>query len=442
MPLAFCALAAVGMGYPLYQVTQMWAWKQIDPDMSIGELMVYVVLSCGAIGAGVFGWLRWLLPGTKESPGRQRLAVGCGAGFVGLLAVIGAATQYMANSPRERVLHQLDSAGAMIVMASPFSVELINCSSEQLEDDTLANVGTIRELRWLSLYQHEFTEEEMLALGGLRALEDLWLCDCRIPRGSTKELSLLSSLSNLNLEWSDVVDEDLEVLQSFPLLEQLSLDGTEIEGRGLRFLAGLENVDKVSLFGCQICGESLAHLVHVRELRLTNTPIRDDDLAYLANSESITDLSLAGTDITDAGLQHLGRIKSLRVLCLHHTKVTGNGLDHLKDLEHLRTLQLGDTPLDDEGLLHLPPLPGFWRLDLERTNVTGKGLNHLATLPRLGMLDLTECDLGDDDVAVFVEHPIWRIDFDGTRVTEGTRSRIRDAWSDLVSERLGRSDGE
>lgn len=442
MPLAFCALAVVGVGYPLSQVTQMWAWNQIDPDISFVELMIYLGLVCGAIGAGAFGWLRWLLPGPKESPGRQRLVVGCGAGFVGLLAVFGAATQHMANSPRERVLRHLDSAGAMIVMASPFSVQLINCSSEQLEDDTLTNVATIRELKSLSLYQHEFTEEEMRALGRLGALKKLWLGDCRIPQGSAKELSSLSSLSNLHLDCSDVVDADLEVLQTFPLLEHLSLDGTEIEGDGLRFLAGLDRIDRVSLNESEVCGAGLAHLKHVSELYLDNTPICDGDLAHLADFESISDLSLARTSVSDAGLQHLGRIKSLKTLGLDHTKVTGRGLNHLKDLEHLRTLQLGDTPLDDEGLSKLPPLPAFWRLDLERTKVTGKGLRHLATLPRLGMLDLTECDLGDDDVAVFVEHPIWRIDLEGTRVTEGMRNRIRDAWSDLVSERSAQTEGE
>ncbi len=442
MPLAFCALAVVGMLYPLFQVTEIWAWTRLDTDISFGELMWALGLAIGLAVSAVYGWLRWLLPAQETVGNRRSLAVGCGIGIVVFIAFVGATATYVANSPRERALHHLDSAGAIIEMASVFSVDGIFCTSEELEDDTLTNVGAIHELRWLSVYQHEISGEGMSALGRLTAMEDLSLQNCRIARGTFKELSTLSLLSELSLDWSDVVDADLEVLRAFPLLEQLSLEGTAIEGQGLEVLAGLDRIERAYLSESSVCGEGLSHLIDVPKVHLDNTPICDDDLVHLADSDRITELSLAGTGISDAGLQYLGRIKSLESLCLDNTDVTGNGLDHLKDLKHLRTLLLDDTPLDDEGLSHLPRLPGLCRLDLERTNVTKNGLKHLAALPRLGMLDLTECDIGDDDVAVFLEHPIRHVGLEGTRVTEEARSRIRDVWLEHVSERVDQSAGE
>ena len=92
-------------------------------------------------------------------------------------------------------------------------------------------------------------------------------------------------------------------------------------------------------------------------IRLYETKITDDVLAYLQGLVSLKWLGLGETKITDAGLVHLKGLRNLQYLDLNHTKVTDAGLAHLKGLTNLTKLDLRRTFNNWKGFKgddHLP----------------------------------------------------------------------------------------
>ncbi len=73
--------------------------------------------------------------------------------------------------------------------------------------------------------------------------------------------------------------------------------------------------------------KALASCKNLRSLRLADTKIKTEDLAYLKTLPALESLSLHSTEIDSSALNHLGEISSLRHLYLWSTKVSASDLD-------------------------------------------------------------------------------------------------------------------
>jgi len=382
--LTFCALGIPGVIYPLSQIKELWVprWIIDTVEISFPALAFYSGVAMGLFAAGLFGWVRWMLPERAKSHGGWRLGLLVGAGLGVVLVLFGVGARHIADSPRERVLRQIYSRGG-IDQRSPFSVSYIYCDSQDLADGTLKNIDAIWELQNLDLGDCKISREEMQAVGRLANLQCLSLIDCRIAKDSCQELRSLGRLARLNLYGSNVSDGDLKFLGHLPALTLLDVSATEIDGSGLRHLAKLK---------------------------------------------SLTRLDLSGTSISDDDLEHLAGAKGLVTLTLNGTKITGTGLRHLRNLKNLTYLDLRDVQLDDEGLAHLPPLPALASLSLCGTKVTGDGLRHIKKLPTLYWLDLSECDIDDADLKQLRGFPLGRLVVERTGVSNQAKSDLESLW--------------
>ena len=85
-------------------------------------------------------------------------------------------------------------------------------------------------------------------------------------------------------------------------------------------------------------------------LNLSNTDIKDADLAYLSNFPHLQKLYLQQTDISDKGLNNLLKLDYLSYLNLYETKVTDAGLSTLSQLKRLQKLYLWKTATTKEGI--------------------------------------------------------------------------------------------
>jgi tetratricopeptide (TPR) repeat protein len=88
----------------------------------------------------------------------------------------------------------------------------------------------------------------------------------------------------------------------------------------------------------------------VQQVDLSQTDVRDDDLALLQRMPAVESLLLSETAISDAGLVHLRSIPELKFVDLSHTQVTDDGLTRLSDLPKLRSLQLHGTQTNQSSL--------------------------------------------------------------------------------------------
>ena len=88
-------------------------------------------------------------------------------------------------------------------------------------------------------------------------------------------------------------------------------------------------------------------------LRLSNQPIKDDDLKKVASLKNITRLNLEKTLITDAGLAHLKDMPNLEQLNIYGTNITDKGLAHLSACKNLKVLYLWGTKTTPQGIENL-----------------------------------------------------------------------------------------
>jgi Leucine-rich repeat (LRR) protein len=99
-------------------------------------------------------------------------------------------------------------------------------------------------------------------------------------------------------------------------------------------LDGEGNVVEVNLEGTQVTDDDLRFLkalMDLRKLDLEETRITDAGLVHLKVLTKLEELDLEETRITDAGLEHLRGLTNLRKLSLDDTRVTAKGVRVLQE---------------------------------------------------------------------------------------------------------------
>ncbi len=112
-------------------------------------------------------------------------------------------------------------------------------------------------------------------------------------------------------------------------------------------------------------------------LDLSDTAVRDADLASLKGFTHLGRLVLDGADIEGKGLIHLQELKELLELRLGCPKLSELFLGELAGLKNLERLSLAKTPVSDEGARQLRQLTHLKELDLTETKVTVGGMKEL-----------------------------------------------------------------
>ena len=100
--------------------------------------------------------------------------------------------------------------------------------------------------------------EDVLALR-LQTLV-LKFMDCRLSRGDWAKLSSMTSLIRLNLENSNIADQDLQSISVLPKLQYLNLVGTTVTLSGVEKLALVKSLNKIFLYHTRISEKDVSVL--------------------------------------------------------------------------------------------------------------------------------------------------------------------------------------
>lgn len=152
--------------------------------------------------------------------------------------------------------------------------------------------------------------------------------------------------------------------------DRFSLDGFQ----------SLHDIFTLNLNHTELTDDELKNLpsgLGLRELSLVGTAIGDDGCAEIARHSGLTKLDVRLTFVADEGLAALSSLQNLEELRLGQTWVTDAGLPSLRQLRRLKTLDLRDTAVTDEGLLTLAKLKSMNRLLLKNSDVTAEGVSKL-----------------------------------------------------------------
>jgi len=174
--------------------------------------------------------------------------------------------------------------------------------------------------------------------------------------------------------FSNITDEVLEVVATFPDLESLSVVGAQITDPGMKSLATLKNLKKLVL--------------------ISTKTVTDKGMKSLAGLKKLEVLDLTSTKVTDAGVESIKGLTNLRDVDFDFTKVTDRSLELLGGNKGLEKLWLTSTPISDEGMKSLAKFRHLRHVDLQNTNVSDGGLQRLRACKELKQLSVNRCSQG------------------------------------------------
>jgi hypothetical protein len=172
----------------------------------------------------------------------------------------------------------------------------------------------------------------------------------------------------------------------FAHLRELDLTNTPLDDTDLAWLAAMTELTRFSCFDGQVsdgCLSYLANSTRIIELVLCRCGITDARLVQLAASAHLKELGIVSDDITSTGLAQLAGLAGIRRLELSGARIADAGLAHLSSLVQLRLLRLSAPGITDAGLVHLSLLANLEHLEVERGRITDAGLLRLAKLTSL-----------------------------------------------------------
>jgi hypothetical protein len=130
-----------------------------------------------------------------------------------------------------------------------------------------------------------------------------------------------------------ITDDEIELLERFPRLQDLNLSGCHMSVAGMARISRLTTLRDLALGGIRPRDDELAGF----------------DFAQLKALTQLEGLALCDTSVSNHDLGQLKELRQLTNLFLDRTNVTDAGLEELKGLTHLTFLSLSDPNITPEG---------------------------------------------------------------------------------------------
>lgn len=207
-------------------------------------------------------------------------------------------------------------------------------SSASVDDDGMAAVAQLSNLKVLSLDKLWVSEAGIEQLLPLRKLSELYLAETTIGDDALALFSKLPQLRKLRLARNQISNNGLLHLAGLKDLVELDLSEiSQLSDDGLQHLSGLTSLSKLNLWRVPVSDtgvEYLKTLVNLKWLNLDNTQLSDDGLPALVDMKKLTFLHLGSTQVSDTGLKYLSGLTSLKDLKVTRTAVTETGVTELK----------------------------------------------------------------------------------------------------------------
>lgn len=168
----------------------------------------------------------------------------------------------------------------------------------------------------------------------------------------------LSNLEYLDIQNSDISDNDLKLLVNSDRLRNLVLKNTKISNAALSHIARIKSLER---------------------LNLSHTAITDDVMSELGHLPNLSGLFIPGTAITDEGIKNLCQNAPPRFqeITLSTTKITDNAIVELQKLGTISSLSLLSTNITDACVDELVKFKRLKFLEIRRTNLSTASLNRL-----------------------------------------------------------------
>jgi len=184
---------------------------------------------------------------------------------------------------------------------------------------------------------------------------------------------------------TDLGDEDLVLLSSFPQLRSVLLAGTNIGNAGLSTLGNITTLENLDLREC---------------------PISDDGVLHLRSLGKMKALKLSGKTgkcaVSESSMATIGELSNLKVLAIDYLPVGDSGIRKLVKNDKLEELYAARTGIGNSGVESIAELDQLRKLRLAQNEMESIAIQSLSRLDKLEEVDLSECSHLNDEVTVLL----------------------------------------
>ncbi|HJT36156.1 MAG TPA: hypothetical protein VJ783_29310 [Pirellulales bacterium] len=327
-------------------------------------------------------------------------------------------------------------------------------SLDGANDDDLAHLGRLRNLRCLELRDATVNDLGLAALADLRRLEQLTVHSTRVTGSGFGALACLPRLNTLDLAGSGITDDGLVAIGGLRSLLFLNLQFTPLTGTGLRQLVALRHLRSLRLATTEIGDRGLSTLPKLPRLEFldaSDTRVTQASLGALASLVELRELNLSKTKVASLewlDLDRLSRLERLDIdqawvpdserdrvefarpelrIARHSSKASpglggaGTRVSHEINLtgpsvgdaqlheliadDDIRCIRLQSSRITDAGLARLAEFRNLEGIDLAETSIGDAGLSHLGALLRLKYLDIAYTRVTEEGLNRLAQFP-------------------------------------
>lgn len=220
---------------------------------------------------------------------------------------------------------------------------------DQLTNEGYSHLQKLDHLALLNLgFRREVNDKTMVQLRDLAQLRNLNLEGSKVTTEGLRQLSCLSSLSELRLLHSNLIDltELINECLDLTLLDCPTFSDID---KGMRTLKNLVKLESFAFMMEELRDIHTIHLMSLSSLKylaLNGLYVTDTTLSYITELPKLMELCLPySTSFTDAGISLLSKLNNLECLILPHcgSKLTGSFATRLCHSTKLKYLYLGDS---------------------------------------------------------------------------------------------------
>ena len=216
-----------------------------------------------------------------------------------------------------RALHNLGSRATPVVR---LDIHEHKSSITKLDDDAIAEIGKLGDLRELEIF-------------GWHASDNAF-----------RALSRLSKLRELELAFGSVSAEQIRYLQPLHEIRTIRLRHCRLLPNALVEMAKLPTLTTIDLSCCRLFDNrlgALANLPALTFLNLSQCELFDNELDTLANMPALTEIDLSYCPLQDGDLLNLSTIKSLKRVVItdgppwnkqFHPRLSAEGISTFREI--------------------------------------------------------------------------------------------------------------
>jgi hypothetical protein len=229
------------------------------------------------------------------------------------------------------VLTHHESRLLKLLTAEPMT-DIVDLNNQRITDAGMrcfANVHFVKRINMNGC--NKITDVGLNYLVGLR-LVNLLLCDTRLTDTGMQSLCQIPTLESLDISETEISNAGCKYLETLSRLKVLHINWTSVTGAALSNIGKLGNLEELHLDGDDVSGDlSAIATLDLRDLRLSETKLTDNDMTQLARMRSLLELDVSiNKGITDAGLLKLVSLTNLRILDVSNCSTTEAGVTRLR----------------------------------------------------------------------------------------------------------------